>query len=107
MLNCFLISSVFLPLIMEATFAQVRSKRLLNLLRRAVLVVFAIIDDLAEDRRFDIRQRDLLVGSAVVDHVLDQSRHARHLGLYLEDLTLRRLEFQEFTTSRHAKTFSR
>ena len=54
-----------------------------------VLVVLAVVDDLAQDRRLHVRQGDLLVGAAVVDHVLDQRRHGGDLGRALEPGSLR------------------
>merc|ERR1719507_1305938 len=76
-------------------------KRLLNLLRRIVLVVLAIVDDLAQNRRLHIRQGDLLVGATVVHHVLNESGHASDLGLHLENLALRRLQLQGFALAGH------
>mmetsp|Transcript_44538 Transcript_44538/g.82003 ORF Transcript_44538/g.82003 Transcript_44538/m.82003 type:complete len:224 (+) Transcript_44538:1-672(+) len=74
---------------------------LLDLLRWVVLVVLAVVNDLAEDGCLDIWQRNLLISTAVIHHVLDKGRHACNVGLHLKDLSLRRLELQHLSFSSH------
>mmetsp|Transcript_102045 Transcript_102045/g.329173 ORF Transcript_102045/g.329173 Transcript_102045/m.329173 type:complete len:200 (-) Transcript_102045:39-638(-) len=76
-------------------------ERLLNFLGRVVLVVLAVVDDLAQDSGLHVGQRDLLVGAAVVNHVFDERGHAGDLRLDLEDLALGALELQHLAIARH------
>lgn len=44
-------------------------QRLLNLLRWAILMVLAIVDDLAEDGRLHIGQGNLFISATIIHHV--------------------------------------